>query len=81
MDYEHADPYVFKVEFVLDGRPPVVVAMPVNDLVRRLEISWGYLLKNGKHTLELRVLNPREGEHIRVDELITYSARPAKAPF
>jgi hypothetical protein len=81
MVYDRMDPYVFQVELLLDDRPPAIIRMPVDDLVRRLEISWAYLLENGKHRIKLRVLNPRPGEYIRVDELITYGDSPAKAPF
>jgi hypothetical protein len=76
MDGAGTDPYVYRIELVLDDRPPVVFGMPVNELVRRLEISWAYLLPAGKHTIKLRVLNPRPGEYIRVDDLITYGDKP-----
>ena len=77
MDDTNADPYVFQVELVLDDRPPAVISLPVDDLVRKLEISWAYRLENAKHTVKLRVLNPRPGEYIRVDDLITYSDKPS----
>jgi hypothetical protein len=81
MAYDGKDPYVFRVELVLDDRPPAVINLPVDDLVRKLEISWAYLLRAGKHTLKLRVLNPRPGEYIRVDDLITYSDKPVPPAF
>jgi hypothetical protein len=71
-----SDPYVYQVELVLDDRPPVVFGMPVSDLVRRLEVSWAYLLEDGKHTVKLRVPNPRKDEYIRLDDLITYKDKP-----
>ena len=81
MDRTGMDPYVYRIELVLDGRPPVVFGMPVNELVRRLEISWAYLLPAGKHTIKLRVLNPQPGEYIRIDDLITYSDKPGPPAF
>jgi hypothetical protein len=81
MDGTGTDLYVYRIELVLDDRPPVVFGMPVNELVRRLEISWAYLLPAGKHTIKLRVLNPRPGEYIRVDDLITYSDKPVPPAF
>jgi ADP-ribosylglycohydrolase len=72
-----ADPYVYEVEVRLDDRAPVVVRLPVDDLVRRLEIAWGYGLTAGRHTLRLSLLNPRTGEWIRVGDLITYGDRPS----
>jgi hypothetical protein len=75
------DPYVFHLELVLDGRPPAIIDLPVDDLVRKLEISWAYLLPAGKHAIELRVLNPRPGEYIRVDDLLTYAGKPGPPAF
>ena len=75
------DAYVYQVELVLDGRPPVVFGLPVNGLVRRLEVSWAYLLDEGRHTIRLRLLNPRPGEYIRLDDLITYGAKPASKAY
>ncbi len=77
MDETGTDPYVYRIEVGLDDRTPAVVAMPVNDLIRRLELDWAYKLESGPHVLKLRLLNPRAGEHIQIDELITYSDRPA----
>jgi len=81
MDETGTDPYVCRIELSLDHRPPVVIGMPVDDLVRRLEIAWGYLLKDGKHTIKLNILNPRPGEYIRVDDLITYSDKPVERAY
>ena len=78
MSDDGSDPYVCRVEIALDEGRPAVIAMPVNDLVRRLEVSWGYQLTNGKHVLKLKLLNPRPGEWIRLDELITYGDKPAR---
>ncbi|MCX6225768.1 MAG: ADP-ribosylglycohydrolase family protein, partial [Bacteroidia bacterium] len=72
MDYSRTDPYVFQVEMVLDQKPAEVLNMPVNGLVRRLEIAWKYDLEPGQHTLRLKILNPKPGEVIRMNDLITY---------
>jgi hypothetical protein len=75
------DPYVYKIEVGLDDLTPIVVAMPVDDLVRRLEVAWAYRLANGPHVLKLKLLNPRAGEFIRIDELITYNDKPAARAY
>ena len=72
-----SDPYVYEIGLRLDDRAPVVVAMPVDELVRRLEIGWAYGLAPGRHTLRLELRNPRPGEEIRVDDLIVYGQRPS----
>ncbi|HOW86511.1 MAG TPA: ADP-ribosylglycohydrolase family protein [Candidatus Aminicenantes bacterium] len=72
-----SDPYAYEVELALDGGAPSVVVLPVDDLVRRLEIAWGYGLARGRHTLALRLLNPRPGETVGLGDLIVYGDRPA----
>ena len=78
MDGSGSDPYVHRIEVGLDGRAPVVVAMPVAERVRRLEVAWEYGLANGPHILKLKLLDPRAGEHIRIDDLITYADKPVR---
>jgi hypothetical protein len=70
--FGNTDPYVFNVEMVIDDRPPETFQMPVNYLTRRLEVAWKYDLDPGRHTIRLKVLNPKAGEHIRINDLITY---------
>ena len=81
MSDDGSDPYVYRVEIGLDDGQPAVVALPVKELVRRLEVAWAYRLANGKHVLKLKLLNPRPGEWVRLDELITYGDRPARRAF
>ena len=77
MSGDRSDPYVYEVELRLDDRAPVVITMPVDELVRRLEVAWDFRLAAGRHTLKLRLLNPRPGEFIGLDDMIVYGARPA----
>jgi hypothetical protein len=77
MDGTGTDPTVHRIEVVLDGRALEVVEMPVDERVRRLEIAWAHKLADGPHVLELRLLDPRAGEWIRVDDLIVYGVKPA----
>jgi len=70
--YGDNDPYVFQVQMILDNGPAEALTMPVNDLTRRLEVAWKYNLEPGRHTLRLKVLNPKAGESIRINDLITY---------
>jgi hypothetical protein len=74
---DRSDPYVYDVELRLDDGEPVMIALPVDELVRRLEVGWQYGLAPGRHTLRLMLRNPRPGEWIRLDSLITYGDRPA----
>jgi hypothetical protein len=80
MDGTGTDPYVHRIEVRLDDGAPFVVEMPVDERVRRLEVAWAYRLADGLHVLELRLLDPRAGEWIRLDDLITYGDTPARRP-
>jgi hypothetical protein len=77
LDGTGTDPYVHRIEVALDGRAPEVVEMPVDERVRRLEIAWAYRLAGGPHVLRLRLLDPRPGEGIEVNDLVAYGAKPA----
>ncbi len=81
MSEDRSDAYVYEVELVVDGGPPSVVRMPVDDLVRRLEIAWGYGMPRGRHTLALRLLNPRPGETVALGDLLVYADAPAARPY
>ena len=74
---DRSDPYVYEVALRLDDREPEIIALPVDGLIRRLEVGWAYGLAPGRHTLKLTLRNPRPGEWIRLSDLITYSERPA----
>jgi hypothetical protein len=78
---DRSDPYVYEIELRVDDRAPAAIAMPVDELVRRLEIAWAYDLKPGRHTLKLELRNPRPGESIRVDDLVVYSNKPVAPRF
>jgi hypothetical protein len=75
------DPYVHRVEVRLDGREPVVVALPVDERVRRLEVAWGYGLAAGRHTLRLTLLEPRPGDAVGLGDIITYGEGPARKTY
>jgi hypothetical protein len=78
---DRSDPYVYQVELRLDDRDPVTIDLPVDELVRRLEVAWGYRLDLGRHTVKLALLNPRPGEGVRLDDLIVYGEKPAAPRF
>ncbi|HMA54032.1 MAG TPA: ADP-ribosylglycohydrolase family protein, partial [Acidobacteriota bacterium] len=78
---DRSDPWVYEIEIKIDDGAPAVVTMPVDELVRRLEVAWAYDLKPGRHTLRLELRNPRPGEFIRVDDLVVYGDKPAAPRF
>jgi hypothetical protein len=70
--FGNPDPYVFRIEMILDSGPAESFNMPASYLTRRLEVAWKYNLKPGRHTVRLKILNPKAGGLIRINDLITY---------
>ncbi len=70
--YGNTDPFAIRLEMKLDENPAEEISMPVSELTRRLEVAWKYNLTPGIHIVRLKVLNPKAGESIRINDLITY---------
>ncbi|HSA94428.1 MAG TPA: ADP-ribosylglycohydrolase family protein [Acidobacteriota bacterium] len=81
MDPTGKDTHIHRVEMTLDDGGPTVVLMPVDERVRRLEVAWAYRLPKGPHILKLRLLEPRPGDAIQLDDLIIYADKPAPRPY
>ncbi len=52
------------------------IKMNTNFIKRRCEVYWRYGLQNKKHKAELKLLNPKKGFHIELNDLIVYSNTP-----
>jgi hypothetical protein len=70
--------YVAKAEVYLDGKLLETVALPANYTTRRYELCWKYQLPKQKHTVRIKLLNPREENPINVDDVIIYADKAAK---
>jgi hypothetical protein len=73
--------YVFQTEVWLDGQKIESPALPTDFTTRRLEISWKYPLPKGKHTVQVKILNPDNRYEFRGLEYIVFSDKPAQDPF
>ncbi|HVW60990.1 MAG TPA: ADP-ribosylglycohydrolase family protein [Puia sp.] len=73
--------YVFRTEVWLDGKKIESLALPTDFTTRRLELTWKYPLPKGKHTVQVKVLNPDDRYEIRGLAYIVFSDAPAKDPF
>jgi hypothetical protein len=70
-----SDALVGDVEVYIDGLLFEKVALPISFTTRRYEISWKYDLKPGKHTVQLKLLNPNPGMQVYLTEIIVYNER------
>ena len=73
--------YVFQTEVWLDGKKIENPALPTDFTIRRLELSWKYPLPKGKHSVQVKILNPDNRYEIRGLEYIVFSDKPAQDPF
>jgi hypothetical protein len=64
--------YVVKAEFYLDGQLSKRMELPLNYLERALDLFFQYELPDGKHTLQMNILNPHEKVYVDVKELIVF---------
>lgn len=68
--------FVFHTELFVDGELVEKPELPVSYTTRRHELAWKYKLPAGKHTVELKILNPSDKESITGVEAIYYSDKP-----
>ena len=50
--------------------------MPADFSKRKLDLYWNYDLKPGKHTFEIRHLNPEPDARVILGNVITYKKKP-----
>lgn len=70
--------YEFRTEVYLDGSKIESPVLPTDFTTRRLEVTWKYPLKKGKHTVLVKILNPDNRYEIRNLEYIIFSDQPYK---
>ena len=68
--------YVFKTELYVDGMLTETPVLPAGFNTRRNELCWKYDLTKGKHTVQLKILNPDPAVEIKSDEAIIFSDHP-----
>ncbi|MEJ0083295.1 MAG: ADP-ribosylglycohydrolase family protein [Puia sp.] len=68
--------YIFKTEVYIDGMLTETPVLPAGFNTRRNELCWKYDLTKGKHTVQLRILNPDPSSEIKSEEAIIFSDHP-----
>ena len=67
---------VFEMEVYIDDKLYERAKLPVSFLKRRHELTWNYLLPQGKHHVKLKLLNPIEGEECKINDVVIYGDKP-----
>jgi ADP-ribosylglycohydrolase len=65
--------YVFRTELYIDGVLTEKPVLPVGFNARRNELCWKYDLPKGKHSIQMKILNPDAEAEIKSDEAIIFS--------
>jgi hypothetical protein len=73
---KEAGEHSFETELYVNGERVETSAIPASFLTRRHELFWKYLLPRGKHKVQVKVLNPKEGFEINTTECIIYNDQP-----
>ncbi|WP_051084279.1 ADP-ribosylglycohydrolase family protein [Segetibacter koreensis] len=71
--WESKSGYIFNTELYLDGKLVESPKLPVSFTSRRHELCWKYGLSKGKHTVQLKILNPSKEEEVKSGEAIIYT--------
>lgn len=67
--------YVAEVKVMIDDKLAEIVKFPADFMVRKLDLYWNFDLPQGKHKIELELMNP-EKEHIfTIDYIIVYNRK------
>ena len=64
--------YVAEVQVMIDGTLAEVVRFPADFMKRKLDLYWNFDLPDGKHKLELILVNPDKDKTFALDYLIVY---------
>ena len=64
--------YVAELEVKIDGKAVELVKMPADFNKRKPDLYWNYDLKPGKHTFEIRHINPEPGARVILGNAIIY---------
>lgn len=70
---DNAPDYEFKAALYVDGALVESTLLPVNQITRRHELAWKYDLPKGRHSVQLRILNPVGKGGVKSWEALVYS--------
>lgn len=70
---DNAPEYEFNAALYVDGALVESPRLPVNQITRRHELAWKYDLPKGRHSVQLRILNPAGKGAVKSWEALIYS--------
>jgi ADP-ribosylglycohydrolase len=76
-----AEDHTFEMEMYIDGEMVEEFVMPTDYRTRKFEVAWKYQLPEGKHEVKIRVLNPKAGYKVRIEDLLLYGSEEIKSAW
>lgn len=70
------DEYDFMIEIYIDGVKTETAKLPTEFTTRRYDICWKYGLENKKHSVTVKILNPKDGYEVSPSDYIIYRDKP-----
>ena len=64
------------IEVLIDNELAEKISLPTDFTKRRHEICWKYNLKPEKHTVKIKLVNPANGFHILMGNILIYDDKP-----
>lgn len=64
--------YIFNAELYIDGLKTETAKLPTDFITRRHELFWSYELPNGKHHVQIKILNPSDAYEVKTWDYIVY---------
>jgi hypothetical protein len=61
------------MEVIVDGKLLETAKLPTSFTTRRHELTWKYNLPKGKHSVNLKLLNPSTEHDCRITDILIYS--------
>lgn len=71
--------FAFNADLYVDGKKLESTKLPVDFTHRRYDLFWKYQLPKGKHTVQIKLLNPDTEHVLRLNELLVYDNQPTKS--
>ncbi|MCD6598746.1 MAG: ADP-ribosylglycohydrolase family protein, partial [Bacteroidales bacterium] len=68
--------YNHEIEVYIDGVLYEKASLPSNFTKRRTDICWKYNLKPEKHTVKIKLINPKKNNHVYLNEILIYNNQP-----
>ncbi len=67
--------YDHEIEVYIDGKLHEKAVLPTDYKKRRTDISWGYGLEKGSHTVRIKLMNPEKDHFLYLNEVLVYDKR------